>query len=147
MGQRSPWKPLVHRPTSGNPMGFEQPHACTEWIPQDILLLIQVSTLLQERASTIYIQHVWSQSPLPGPTSEGNVLPDQTASTGIFMGSSEQPDQFHSCPNTNIKGLHAHFPCNPVAQLQSIIKTCSSCASLITTPSFTNDGLKLNALW
>ena len=115
-------------------------------------LLIQVSTLLQERDAPIYIQHVWLHSPLPGPISQRNTLADQTASREIFMASTEQADQFHSCTHTNIKGLQVHFPHIPLAQLQRIIKTCSSCASLITTPALqmmsTNSlGLKSNALW
>jgi hypothetical protein len=115
-------------------------------------LLIQVSTLLQERDSPIYIQHVQSHSSLPDPISEGNALPDQTASMGTFMPSTEQADQFHSCTHTNIKGLHAHFPHVPLAQLQRIIKTRSSCASLITTPALqmmgiNPRGLKSKALW
>ena len=64
-------------------------------------LLLQVSTLLQERDSPIYIQHVQSRRPLPGPISEGNAL---AASTGTFMTSTEQADQFHSCTHTNING-------------------------------------------
>ena len=55
-------------------------------------LLIQVSTLLQERASPIYIQDAWLNSPLPGPISEENTLADQTASAGIFMAFTEQTD-------------------------------------------------------
>ena len=56
------------------------------------------------------------------------------------------------CTHTNIKGLHACFLHIPLAQLQRIIKTYSSCASLITTPALqmlgTNpQGLKSNALW
>ena len=100
-------------------------------------LLIQVSTLLQERDSPIYIQHVRSHSPLPGLLSEGNALADQTTSTGTFVASTEQADQFHSLTQTNIKGIHNCFPHTPHVQLQRIIKSysSSSCASLITTPT------------
>ena len=104
-------------------------------------LLIQVSTLLQERASPIYIQDAWLNSPLPGPISEGNTLADQTTSTGTFMASTEQADQFHSCTHKNIKGLHACFPHISLAQLQRIIKICSSCESLITTPALQMMGI------
>jgi transposase InsO family protein len=64
----------------------------------------------------------------------------------------KQINFIHAHTHTNIKGLLACFPHIPLAQLQRIIKTCSSCASLITTPALqmmsTNSlGLKSNALW
>ena len=39
------------------------------------------------------------------------------------------------CTHTNIKGLCICSPNVPLAQIQRIIETCSSCASLITTPA------------
>lgn len=90
-------------------------------------LFMQVSILLQERASP-HAQCEIAQSP----ATEGNTLTHQTTSTGTFMVSTELADQFHSRTHTNKKGLHAHFPHITLLEPQRIIKTCSSCASLLS---------------
>lgn len=82
-------------------------------------LLLQASNLIRGRNDPVYI-HVRSHSPLPGPTSQGNSLADRVASTGTFMASTEQADQFHSLTHTNLKGLHSRFPHILVKQLHRI---------------------------
>lgn len=86
-------------------------------------LLMQVSILLQERASPT--PNVRSHSPLPLREIPSLTKPPQQGHSWSPL--SRQTNSIHS--HTNKKGLHAHFPHIALAQPQRIIKTRSSCAS------------------
>lgn len=101
-------------------------------------LLIQVSTLLQERDFPIYIQYVWLQSSLPGPISEGNTLADQTPSTGTFMASTEQADQFHSHTH-KYKGASSPLPPHPSCSTPEVNKHMFLLCIHHYQPSFIDD--------
>lgn len=120
-------------------------------------LFIKISNLLQARKAPLFVQHIRSHTDLPGPLTQGNTLADHLASTGalpveVSPTILSDAQLLHQNIHVNLKGLHAKFPNVPLAHLRRIIRTCSSCASLITTPAIqhmgTNPrGLKANALW
>ena len=114
-------------------------------------LMIQTRTLLKQRTSQIYVQHLRGHQGLPGFLSQGNSLADQLASTPQCY-SVEEAAHFHKLTHTNWRGLHQRFPQVPIKNLKKIIRTCKSCQPFLQVPPLQGPGcnprgLHPNHLW
>ena len=100
-------------------------------------MLNKLQSLILNRSSPFFVQHIRAHTGLPGPLAEGNDLVDKAAraaSAFLIQTPVELAREFHSQFHVNSKTLSSRFHITR-AEARDIVTACKACAPLLPQAS------------
>ena len=100
-------------------------------------MLNKLQSLILNRSSPFFVQHIRAHTGLPGPLAEGNDLVDKAAraaSAFLIQTPVELAREFHSQFHVNSKTLSSRFHITR-AEARDIVMACKACVPLLPQAS------------